>query len=435
MSKARRGSVLRRGSMVNVAVPKLARRMELQKCFDDLVEEDTGSVERRTLATIIQSSMDLCSYFNKDQYDILTFGGNSTHITWIEFLMFIQQCEKGTGDKGFQIKSGASGAGGNNSVEEGEDDEEQELDDNVDLPELVPRQSRGLEVELVGDRIVVGNLDSQDIRVLMGGSNKIVVKSDDDPADLVAAYAQKERIPEHTVGVLFDNIERAIIRSCCDELTLLNECSSDCVEQLDSMAQLILGSEDKMLDATEDFKRFKFQQKHISNGADRRASIQKEIEGAAGKLSSDSMATPAELARKLLEVQKKLELKTKEHEKLQIRLKKRRGSGAEQEDAKTKSKAERDEWRRSMDTQLAILKLTNEERSVMIRENSVLRTTLNCTGKEGKLHEVREKIVAERKRRLGYISELQMEMIQLEAELRISHEEFDAESLLNSTSS
>ena len=34
-----------------------------------------------------------------------------------------------------------------------------------------------------------------------------------------------------------------------------------------------------------------------------------------------------------------------------------------------------------MDTQIAILKLTNEERSVMIRENSVLRTTLNCTGK------------------------------------------------------
>lgn len=314
VNKARRGSVLRRGSMVNVAVPKLARRMELQKCFDDLVEEETGSVERRTLVAIIQSSMDLCSYFNKEQYDSLTFGGKSTHITWIEFLTFIQQCEKGTASNTFLLK----GTGQSIAEEGGEDEDEEEpsnaeVDDNVEVPELVPRQSRGLEVELVGDRIVVGNLDAQDIRVIMGGSNKIVVKSDDDPADLVAAFVQKERIPEHTVGVLFDNIERAVIRSCYDELNLLNECASDCVEQLDSMAQLILSSEDKMLDATEDFKRFKFQQKHIATGGvDRRASVQKEIEGAMGKLNSDSMATPAELVRKLLEVQKKLELKTKE---------------------------------------------------------------------------------------------------------------------------
>lgn len=44
---------------------------------------------------------------------------------------------------------------------------------------------------------------------------------------------------------------------------------------------------------------------------------------------------------------------------------------------------------------------------------------------------MREKIVSERKRRLEYINELQMEMTQLEAELRIAHEEFDAESLRN----
>ena len=313
VSKARRGSVLRRGSMVNVAVPKLARRMELQKCFDDLVDEETGSVERRTLATIVQSSMDLCSYFTKEQYDALVFGGKSPEITWIEFLTFIQQCEKGVVTSSFLSKPG----GGMNGIqEEGEGDNEEEepdnleIDDTVELPELVARQSRGLEVEMVGDRLVVGNLDVNDIRVIMGGSNKIIVKSDDDPSDLVASYVQKERIPEHSVGTLFDNIERAVIKACCDELHLLNECCSDCVEQLDSMAQLILSSEDKMLDATEDFKRFKFLHKHSSG--DRRDSVQQEVDGALGKLSSDSMATPAELARKLLEVQKKLEIKSKE---------------------------------------------------------------------------------------------------------------------------
>lgn len=298
--------------MVNVAVPKLARRMELQKCFDDLVDEDTGAVERRMLATIIQGSMDLCSFFSREQYDALTFGGNCPSITWIEFLTFIQQCEKGGITAPFPGQGSIA-----EGVEEGEEDEQEdtsniEVDESMDIPELVSRQSRGLEVELVGDRIVVGNLDAQDIRVLMGGSNKIVVKSDDDPADVVAAYVTKERIPEHSVAILFDNIERAIIKSCIDELHLLNECASDCVEQLDSMAQLILSSEDKMLDATVDFKRFQFQQKHVSGNSNRRDSVQKEVAGAMGQLSSDAMATPAELAKKLLEVQKRLELKLKE---------------------------------------------------------------------------------------------------------------------------
>lgn len=294
--------------MVNVAVPKLARRMELQKCFDDLVDEETGSVERRMLATVIQGSMDLCSYFTKDQYDALTFGGKSTSITWIEFLTFIQQCEKGVAMAAFA----AHGQGIAEGNEDEDDVTDMEVDDTVELPELVARQSRGLEVEMVGDRIVVGNLDAQDIRVLMGGSNRIIVKSDDDPADVVAAYLTKERIPESSVAVLFDNIERAIIRSCVDELNLLNECASDCVEQLDAMAQLILSSEDKMLDATEDFKRFKFQQKHISSNSNRRDSVQREVAGALGHLSADSMATPAELAKKMLEVQKKIDKKTKE---------------------------------------------------------------------------------------------------------------------------
>lgn len=314
-TKSRRGSVLRRGSMVNVAVPKLARRMELQKCFDDLVDEETGSVERRLLSTIVQGSIDLCAYFTKDQYDALAFGGRSDRITWIEFLTFIQSCEKGGVPDDFSsVKDGAIPEG--NERDQGEDEGEEavttEVDDNADIPELVPRQSRGLEVERVGSRIVVGNLDINDIRVLMGGSNKIVVKSDDDPADVVSAYVTKERIPENCVAMLFDNIERAIIKSCSDELTLLNECSSDCVEQLDSMAQLILSSEDKMLDAIEDYNRFKFQQKHVSTSASRRESVQKEIEGAMGILDSESMATPAELAKKLLDVQRKLEVRQKE---------------------------------------------------------------------------------------------------------------------------
>ncbi len=47
---------------------------------------------------------------------------------------------------------------------------------------------------------------------------------------------------------------------------------------------------------------------------------------------------------------------------------------------------------------------------------------------EGKISEVRDKIVSERKRRIEYINELQMEMTQLEAELRICQEEFEVSS-------
>ena len=71
-SKVRRGSVLRRGSMVNVAVPKLARRLELQNCFDGLKEDDKETVDRQLLSTIIRSNLDTTSYFTNEQYKALS---------------------------------------------------------------------------------------------------------------------------------------------------------------------------------------------------------------------------------------------------------------------------------------------------------------------------------------------------------------------------
>lgn len=38
-----------------------------------------------------------------------------------------------------------------------------------------------------------------------------------------------------------------------------------------------------------------------------------------------------------------------------------------------------------MDAKLAMIKLSNEQRMVMVRENNVLRTTVDCIGKVRKL--------------------------------------------------
>ena len=91
----RRGSVLRRGSMMSVAVPKLARRMELQRCFDDLREEGKETVDRRRLCTAIQGSVDTMTLLSPEQFEALNDVEEGNEITWVEFLAFIQACERG----------------------------------------------------------------------------------------------------------------------------------------------------------------------------------------------------------------------------------------------------------------------------------------------------------------------------------------------------
>ena len=309
-AKTRRGSVLRRGSMVNVAVPKLARRLELQNCFDGMKDADKDTVNRRLLATIIRSNMDITSYFSGEQYEALAGRDEDEEISWIEFLEFIQACENGTVPSASQ-RSHKKNSGGLEALEEDGDEggsaevsaaeDDAPVDDNAEILDLVERQSRALEIEILGNKAVIGSLDTNDIRLQVGRSNKLVVYSDSDPADIVASYASKERIPEFAIPTLFDNIEKAIIKSCHVEVGLLNTCVSDCLEQLDTMAELILTSEDKMLQAVEEFTRFQFQQKHMS--ADRRSSIQREIEISQGKTVAETTATPAQLASKLSAIQ------------------------------------------------------------------------------------------------------------------------------------
>ncbi len=295
---------------MNVAVPKLARRLELQNCFDGMKEADKDTVNRRMLSTIIRSNMDITNYFTAEQYEALAGRGDDEEISWIEFLEFIQACEVGGVPRAH--KKDRSGLRALDENEDGEEEpteayaaeENAPVDDNAEIPDLVERQSRALEIEILGNKAVIGSLDTNDIRLQVGRSNKLVVYSDSDPADIVASYASKERIPEFAIPTLFDNIEKAIIKSCHVEMGLLNTCVSDCLEQLDTMAELILTSEDKMLQAVDEFARFQFQQKHMS--ADRRSSIQREIEIAQGKSVAETTATPAQLASKLSAIQSKV---------------------------------------------------------------------------------------------------------------------------------
>jgi hypothetical protein len=38
----------------------------------------------------------------------------------------------------------------------------------------------------------------------------------------------------------------------------------------------------------------------------------------------------------------------------------------------------RDEWRKELDSRIALIKVTNAERSVLVRDNITLRTTVEC---------------------------------------------------------
>lgn len=305
----RRGSVLRRGSVVSVAVPKLARRMELQRCFDTIKDEGRDTVDRRRLCTAIQGTVDTMSLFTPEQFEALNNVQEGSEISWVEFLAFIQACERGYAPKTVaatldtleETEENAAAGGGGGGMGSERDDRGGKTPEP--LPELVPRQSRALEVEMVGkDQIAITSLDVDDIRILVGRGTKLVVNSNDDALDIVSTYVDREKLPEAAIPVLFDHVEKSIIRASNQEIGKVNECVMDCLEQLEAMAEQILASEEKMLAAVEDFKRMEFQQKHLT--AARRGSAIKEIEASMGLADEGAApATTAQLALKLTELQ------------------------------------------------------------------------------------------------------------------------------------
>ncbi|CAE7789403.1 unnamed protein product, partial [Symbiodinium microadriaticum] len=81
------------------------------------------------------------------------------------------------------------------------------------------------------------------------------------------------------------------------------------------------------------------------------------------------------------------------------------------------------EWRKEVDSRLSMIKVTNLERAALIRDNNTLRTTVECGRTAGMSHKLRKRIASERKERVSQISDLQTEVAQLEAELRVALEE------------
>jgi hypothetical protein len=245
------------------------------------------------------------SLLTQEQFDALNNVQEGSEISWIEFLAFIQACERGYAPKSvaatlstLEETEGDSRGGG-----EASERDDKKTSSAEPMPELVPRQSRALEVEMVGkDKIAITSLDVDDIRILVGRGSKLVAYSNDDALDVVSNYIDRGKLPEAAIPLLFDHVEKAIVRSCNQEIGKLNECVTDCLDQLETMAEQILASEEKMLAAVEDFKRMEFQQKHLT--ATRRGSAIKEIEASMGLADEGSApATSAQLALKLTELQ------------------------------------------------------------------------------------------------------------------------------------
>ncbi|CAE7691160.1 unnamed protein product, partial [Symbiodinium microadriaticum] len=111
---------------------------------------------------------ELIGVFTQEQTNELSYQGADTAIDWPTFLDFIQKCENPQ----------AASSTGKSEVNEGSAPVFTEaMPEFVVFGELVDRQSKALEVDFDGDAIKISMMDTDDIRVAMSGSNKLIVDS------------------------------------------------------------------------------------------------------------------------------------------------------------------------------------------------------------------------------------------------------------------
>lgn len=269
--------------------------MELQKLFNSMLLEGQTKVVRRDLVVGILNVPELIGVFSQKQCDEL-IKAIDERIDWLEFLDFIQACE-GNENNLDNIKNKNSRA-----VEEDMTEEDFSV-----YGELVEQQSKALEIDFQGEIPKIVLMDSDDIRVQMSYNNKLIVNSNSDALNIAMEYITKKSYNEDMIPLLMDHIERAIIKSCQQEIKLLDHETNLCLQQMESMADMLLSVEEKMLKYLDDYKRMEFMTQ-MSTVA-RRGSVQQDIQLAR---SDENQLTPGQLARKLSELHLRTKEKTEE---------------------------------------------------------------------------------------------------------------------------
>jgi hypothetical protein len=261
----------------------------------------------------ILNSSELIGLFTQEQLNEIGYTNSSgdPKISWNELLEFIQKTDQidnnGNNDNNNNEKSGNSGF--------------TEVMAEYHPGELVEKQSKALEIDFDSHGgLKISMMETDDIRVVMSSSNKLIVSSSVDAIDLVTDYATRNQLPDTSVPILLDHVERAVIKASQQELKLLEEMSVDCMNQLEEMADVLLSMELQMMRTMEDCKRAQFISGAASAG--RRGSVQQDVRmaiqsvtessGKGGKQTAVELPTPGELAKKLSGLQHRVAKKEEE---------------------------------------------------------------------------------------------------------------------------
>lgn len=259
----------------------------------------------------ILNTPELIGLFTQEQLNEIGYSSTGDmNITWNEILEFIQKTDQSETNS----STHTTGDHNNNQSQVGI---QEEMPEYHAFNELVEPQSKALEIDYDGNGLKVSMMETDDIRVVMSSSNKLIVSSDVDAIDLVTEYATRCQLPDTSVPILLDHVERAVIKASQQELKLLEEMSVECMNQLEAMADVLLSMEFQMMVAIDDCKRAQF----ISGTttANRRGSVQQDVRMAIQAASSGQnknanieQPTPGELAKKLSSLQHRVAKKEEE---------------------------------------------------------------------------------------------------------------------------
>lgn len=353
------------------SAPKLERRLQTRKIFDECDTSNRGQLSMNDFCFAMSRSQTVRDYFSGHNADASTiFRSIDTDgdgvISWEEFVNYCSNMDENVETDA--VQPGAK-AGGEDLADGATTDSNEHVQD-INDPDAV---ARFLQVEFREDQsMIITIMEPGDTRVLVAPKNQLLkLNSTSHAIDVAAEYAHRLNLSPTQHAVLFEHVERAIIKACIQELRMLRVAKRECENEMDSMATMLMEEETKYINRL---------QHELEAQSDSKIMTPEEY-----LASLPSPVTPGSLAKTLANLQMQLEVAKQAATKRRAQSVKAGAPGAagveQLNDLMNMSTVDldgdgiitRSEWRQWMEQKTAILKASNDQRQHLIQENSKLR--------------------------------------------------------------
>ncbi|GMH49892.1 hypothetical protein TrVE_jg818 [Triparma verrucosa] len=394
-----------RRSSVSGNTPKLQRRLEVRKIFDQIDRDGSGTVTIQEFEEAMELYPNLSSFFaskipsTSSLFKELDIDGNG-EVSWNEFLQFLQKVESNP-----DVNVSASDF--DKFFAESVKITDEELADESLVQDVV------MEVTFFNSQIYVAYMSANDTRVALEPDNKLLVNIDTDAVEAAKEHVRDRNLDELWIPEIEKEVYKGILYACEKSIDTMTEAKKEISEKLLTKGKSLVKDENLFHKRVDEF----WKKKHDDEEMQKVAAVldsHKDLEdldktGFEGEAEVEAFlknrmplnfnelnAELSTLKTELEEFKAKEEAnKKREEEEQKAQADRDANSGRRSSvafapdlksedggpsfasvDADGDGKVSRDEWRMWADGEIAFLEQSNKEKVEIMAENKRLRSAL-----------------------------------------------------------